>query len=134
MIEAIWAALLLLPAAQEAPPPPPTVEIGSETYRLLEGEALGAAIVGTRVSNRECFGSGGCTAWYGSDGRSFRKSGDRVPIMFGSYAVLPDRYCMTIYANSVCKALYRSAEGEFLEMRFYLNWGWPAAVDVVSDR
>ena len=96
-------------------PAPRIVRYQGEDYRLLRGEALRSAVVGSSfgyrpspedvVINRRC-------DVFDADGRTYYSCSDRVPRTYGTYRVREDRFCATVYSR--CWSLFRSRGGEYL--------------------
>lgn len=127
----MFAAILAIfscAAAQALTPEPPTSwSDGTKTYALVHGNELENAIKGMVVFDPNCQSSSRCTAIFLKDGSTFRKSGDRIPWINGTYSILENQYCMTLpLARAVpyttCHALLRAKDGTYLEMGFEGRW------------
>lgn len=85
-------------------------------YTLVTGDALRQLLPGHAIFDPDCRSTAKCTDMFDADGHSFIESGDRVPLMMGSYVIEQDRYCMTRDKRRWCKALYRTADDDYAEL------------------
>jgi len=111
----ILAAGLISIGATSVTAPLDAVAEHGKGYAKLTGPALRQALVGQMVQSIDCYSSDLCTEVFGADGGSYRKHGDRVAWVTGSYSLLEDRVCVTLpRINTVCSFLLKSQEGRFL--------------------
>jgi hypothetical protein len=113
--------LLAVPAAAAEQAPPTEVQFEGETYQLLVGDKLRAALVGHEFS---CVGvpvsTAGCWEDFRADGHSYVHSGDREPHIHGTYEIMWDHVCTMTYGPT-CSALAKSKDNLYLEL--YLKNG-----------
>lgn len=117
------------PIVRQEAQPPAVVTLGGKTYQLVQGKALPAVLAGHMIYDPICPNTAKCTDMFDANGHSFVQSGDRAPLLYGSYAVERYRYCMTLrIGHTHCKALYRSEDGNYAEMALGIEWSGPTAV------
>lgn len=84
-------------------------------YFRVAGLELRRTLIGRSIEEIGCESTSGCRVSYESDGRSAKVQGDSVSIA-GTYDIQTDRFCSAFGGTRVCKALFRSVDGSFVQL------------------